>query len=327
MADAPDSSTERSSHKAAWGNRLVSAALGILVTVIGALIIGTFQAREPALVYSSTESLPFNGLNGEVSIYQVTISNDGKREANDVACIIRIPTGKVDQYKVTASPLLSVSGSTSGDSVTVQVPNLNPSESFQVSLLVSGTQSLPSRPQISARGRGILGTEKNPEQNKSESDPVLWVSLAAFSAVFISGVFTLIFRRTKTFVPSSTGSGDDQRQVLAYICRANGLSDLADQYSSQPHETTYWAEADRLGQIATDTQNGERMAAIERSLLALVEYDTNLADTSKAIVFYNVALINRCKKDEPNYKKYLELAKETSRNQIERRLKVDPRFG
>ena len=68
------------------------------------------------------------------------------------------------------------------------------------------------------------------------------------------------------------------------------------------------------------------MTTIERSLLGLIEYRT-MARTSKAIVYYNVALINRVKKDDVSYKKYLNLAKEISHDEIERRLKVDPRFN
>jgi hypothetical protein len=328
MADAPDSATERSpSRKSEWGNRIISAIIGIVVTVTGALILVALEEREPRLVYSSTESLPFSGSDGEVSIYQVTVSNDGKKEAYDVACAIRIPAAKVEQYKVTASPLLNALGTVSGDTVNVQVPNLNPSESFQISILASGPESLPGRPQVSARGKGIVGTEKAPSTGQSPSEPIAFITLGAASlAVVVTGLTARILRRTRTISSISEGLGDDQRQVLAYVCRAYGLRDLADQYSRQSHETTYWAEADRLGQIAIDSGNEERMTTIERSLLGLIEYKT-MARVSQAIVYYNVALINRSKKDDVACGKYLSLAKETSHTEIERRLKVDPRFS
>ena len=89
-------------------------------------------------MYWSTEALPFSGQNGNVSIYQISVSNDGKQEISDVACVIRVPGAKVDQYKVTASPLLNASTSIiSSDSVNIQIPNLNPSESVQIALLVT----------------------------------------------------------------------------------------------------------------------------------------------------------------------------------------------
>jgi len=298
--------------------------VGIAVTVAGALILGKLQAHEPHLVYSSTESLPFSGPSGDVSIYQVTLSNDGNKEVYDVACAIRIPSAKIDQYKVTADPLLNVSGAVLGDSVNIHVPNLNPSESVQISLLASGSRDLPARPQVTARGKGALGSEKAKATDKSWFDTIPLISLAAATlAMFVSGLAGRVLR-SKSATGSSSGSGDDQRQILAYICRAYGLIDLAEQYSARAHETTYWAEADRLGQMAVDA-GGERMATIERALLGLVEYK-KVARASKAVVYYNVALINGVKKDGAAYKKYLQMAKDISAEEIERRLKVDPRF-
>jgi hypothetical protein len=320
MSGGPDSAAERTSRWSEWGNRIISALVGIAVAVIAALIIGNFQAREPHLSYSSTESVPFSGPNGDVSIYQVALSNDGKKEVYDVACAIRIPAARIDQFKLTADPLLNASGTVSGDSLNVLVPNLNPTETIQVSLLASGSQNLPTRPQVAARGKGAVGIEKGKTAEKPWSDTFPLISLmAATLAVLVSGVSTRILRLSR-----GSSTGDDQRQVLAYVCRIHGLSDLAERYSGQIHETTYWAEADRLGQDAIDA-GGERMGTIERALLSLVEYH-GMARTSQAVVYYNVALINRVKKNEAECEKYLQLARSVSKDEIQRRLKVDPRL-
>ncbi len=325
MPDIPDSATERSPAWAGWRDRIIAAVFGILIPVMVAIIVGRFQAAEPHLIFSSTESLPFSGLNSEVTIYQVTLSNDGKKEVYDVACAIRVPDSKIDQYKVTADPLLNVLGSVSGDSVNIQIPNLNPAESIQISLLASANHKLPARPVISVRGRGTVGTEKAQTQQESQSHTTPLIALlAGFSAVVSGGLIATVLRVRSS--RSSPGSGDDQRQVLAFVCRIHGLRDIADQYSAQVHETTYWAEADRLGQIASDSGDPERAASIERALIALVDY-AKIVDNSRAVVYYNIALISRAKKDEPAYKKYLALAKETSPKEVTRRLKVDPRFS
>ena len=328
MSEPPDSATERFSRFSSWANRIISASLGIVVTVVAALVIARLEAREPHLVYSSAESLPFNGPNGDVSIYQITITNDGKQEVNGVAAAVRVADCKINQYKVTANPLLSPTVAVSGDSLTIQIPGLNPAESVQISMLVSATQNAPARPQIALRGQGVNGTEKTQATSASLDTTLPYVSLlAATLAVLTTGsVASFLRSKAKSRPFGLPGSGDDQRQVLAYICRAHGLKDLADQFSAQTHETTFWAEADRLGQIAIDSNDEGKMGTIERALLALVEY-RKVADISKAIVFYNVALISRTKKDDSAYKKYLALSKETAPNEIDRRLKVDPRFG
>ena len=324
MQTPPDSLTERSGWSQ-WLERLVAALLGIAVTVIGALLIGALQQRDPNLTFSSVEALPFLGPSGEISIYQVTISNDGKKDADDVVGVIQIPGGKISQSKITASPTLNVSSSlSSDDSLTVQVSSLNPSESFQVSLLADGIRGLPSRPQVSMRGKGVIGKEKNPVSAKLGSDSSLLVTMGAASAVMSSSLFMLLLRRRSI---GRVLGGDDQRQVLAYLCRAYDLTSLADQYSNQTHETTYWTEADRLGHIATSSENDpKKIDAIEKLLLALVEFHS-MAPNSKAIVLYNVALINNFRNDEAACKKYLDLAQRTSSYEIRQRLKVDPRFN
>jgi len=326
MVLIPDSSGERSSVWSVWRDRIISAILAIAVTVIGALAVGWLRANEPHLIFSSTESLPFSGSSGEVSIYQVTLSNDGKKEAYDVACAIRIPDSKIDQYKVTADPLLNVSVSVLGDSLNLQIPNLNPAETIQISLLASATHKLPARSLVALRGRGIVGTERT--QSPQESifgTPPFTALAAAISALMMLPFFTSIVRG-KSIVGLIQGSGNDQRQVLAFVCRSNGLRDIADQYSAQIHETTYWAEADRLGQIAADSGDPERMASIERALMAVADC-ANIEKNSKAIVYYNVALIYRARKDDAGCKKYLALAKKTSQEEVTWRLKVDPRFS
>jgi hypothetical protein len=321
-----------------WGSLLLSALLGIIVTVVGALIVGRLQSREPNLLFASTESVPFNGPNNFVSIYQVTFSNDGKKEVDDVACVIRIPAAKVDQFKVSANPSLVVSGTASGDALRIQIPSLNPSEAVQVSLLASGSQSLPLRPEVSARGRGVTGAEKTQTNESPLSGASFFFMLigVASSAVVTTGLFSRLLRK-KNIASGTTGSEadkvktgaeeHDQRQVLAYICRVSGLNELADQYSSEDRATSYWAEADRLGQIAAESGDPQTVKAIEYALLALTEYVGNIVESSLAIIFYNVARIKKVRGDEDGFAKFLELAKKTSRNIIESRLKIDHRFG
>jgi len=337
MPETPDILPGRAAKKSEWPNRIVSALLGIVVSVLGSVILGRLQAREPHLVYWSTEALPFSGQNGNVSIYQVSVSNDGKKEISDVGCVIRVLGAKVDQYKVTANPLLNASTSISNDSVNIQIPNLNPSESVQIALLVTSSMTLPVRPEILARGKGITGTEKN--MTKDEGAPTgISTLLVATAAVALSGVFLSLLRQksmtnarkslVNAMVPEAAGPpGDDQRQVLAFVCRVYGLRALADQYIAQTHETTYWAEADRLGQMGTDNPGGEQTAAIERVLAGLLDYNPEIAKASIAIVYYNLALISLAKKDKVANQKYIQLAKDISPAEINRRLKVDKRFA
>lgn len=251
--------------------------------------------------------------------------------------MIRVPGARVDQYKVIANPLLNASTSISNDSVNTQIPNLKPSESMQITFLVTRSMTFPSHPEILARGKGITGTEKNLTKDEGAPGGIFASTLfVATAAVGLSGLFLSLLRRKSlanaqnsladAIVPEGP-RGEDQRHVLTFICRVHGLRALADQYIAQPHETTYWAEADRLGQMETDNPDGEQTAAIERVLAGLLDYDPQIAKPSIAIVHYNLALISLSRKDDVGRQKYLQLAKEISPAEISRRLKVDKRFA
>lgn len=255
------------------------------------------------------------------------MANDGKQEINEILCSIRIPAAKIDQYKVTASPLLDAMVAVTGDTLQMHIANMNPAESVQISMLATGSPRLPARPEVALRGSGVTGTEKA-ETTQTAVDSFLPYSsvLVATLAVLTTGVFTWVLRlRAKGYASSSSVDSNDQRQVLAFVCRAHGLKDLAEQFSAQAHETTYWAEADRLGQVAVDSDDSGRTEAIQRALLSLPKY-VSMAEVSRAIVYYNVALIRLRRNDSAACVKYLDLARETSSQEIERRLKVDPRF-
>jgi hypothetical protein len=215
--------------------------------------------------------------------------------------------------------------------VTIQVPNLNPSESVQIALLVTSPQILPSRPEVLARGKGITGTEKSLTRDERAPSALFGSTLAvATAAVTLSGAFLSILRRKRSLTDLAEQSGppgDDQRQILAFVGRVHGLRALADQYIAQTHETTHWAEADRLGEMGTDNPNGEQLAAIERVLAGLLGYNPRVAKSSIAIIYYNLALINRAKKDKVAAQKFLQLAKDISPTEVDRCLRVDTRFS
>jgi hypothetical protein len=78
--------------------------------------------------------------------------------------------------------------------------------------------------------------------------------------------------------------------------------------------------------MGTDNPNGEQLAAIERVLAGLLGYNPRVAKSSIAIIYYNLALINRAKKDKVAAQKFLQLAKDISPTEVDRRLRVDTRF-
>jgi hypothetical protein len=184
---------EISKRRLNWLQILVTAVVTGGVTIATGLILSHFQAREPYLVYSTTDTIPFLGHNQVLAIYQVSIGNEGKKAVEDVNCIINIPAAAIEQKRITADPALSYSESSTGDSLKLSFPLLNPSELVQVSILATAPTQLPNRPQVSLRGKGVSGQEKKIEQQKT-GNPLLSV-ITAIIGVFGGFLSILLYRR------------------------------------------------------------------------------------------------------------------------------------
>jgi hypothetical protein len=270
-----------------WWSRIVSALLGITVTVAGALIVQRLETREPRLTYSSVETVPFNGPNDVVGIYQVVLQNEGKKEVEDVGCYIRIPGAKIEQHRTITAPSLITTDSVTNDILRVSIPSLNPGETAQVSVLASNPSFLPLHPDISVRAKGIMGTEqKSGAAAKSETIlPFLSATTIAFAALLFTFLSRLLITRGK----GDVGSGS-QRQVLASICKANGFVARAEGYAKAAR-LTYYGEADRLGQEATQSEDPRTTSEIKTILTALSIRDDTIKDSSRSIVLYNLSRI------------------------------------
>lgn len=293
--------------------------VGIVVTVTGAIIHDKLQSREPHLVYRSAETIPFNGPNSVLAIYQLTIANDGTQPADDVTCYVRVGGAKIDQYKIAAAPSLNVSEKLSGESLTVQVPNLNPSEAVQVSLLATGasTSTLPVKPEVSLRGRGAVG---EPASETKAEGRTIWPSAlsSAFAAIAVMlGSFPLV-GRLQTQIRKHIGR---QHQVVAGLLRAHGFEKEADE-CMQRRGTSYRAEADRLGHEIVGTDDIGRRTAFMQVLSSLVGVD--MIPESKGIVYYNLARAAATTGETDQARRWLAKANEGLPDEVDVRAKFDP---
>lgn len=286
MTNEPEVGPKPERKSSVWWSRIVSALLGITVTVAGALIVQRLETREPRLTYSSVETVPFNGPNNVVGIYQVVLRNEGKKEVEDIGCYIRIPGAKIEQYRTITAPSLVTTDSVTNDVVRVSIPSLNPGETAQVSVLASNPSFLPIHPDISVRAKGLMGMEQpSVAAAKSETTLPLLSGIIALAAL----VSTFSIRTLLTH-----GRGDvrlgSQRQVLATICKAHGFSARAERYA-RAAKLTYYGEADRLGQEAIQSTDQSTISEIKSILSALSMTEDNMKDSSRSIVLYNLARI------------------------------------
>jgi hypothetical protein len=258
------------------------------------------------------------------------VINSGKVEVDDVVILVKLPWGHLEQSRASAPPGVNYSEARQGDSITVTVPNLNPTEAIQVSLVVSSSSgNLPEKPDVSVRGKGVLGTlESDSIQTKESSSFLNAVSISIAAVGLTFGLFVAL--QTYKITRGSGGqreSGPDrghrsgQRYVLAYLCRLFGLPKLADGYLERDAETAYWAECDRLGSLAIEDESLRKQ--ITEVLAHLPEYAETISDNAKAVALYNLARIDAFSADYENCKQHLNAALALSPNEIKARLKLD----
>ena len=328
MAD----SSEQEAKRFPWPTILISALATLLVSVLAGMVLFFLQAREPHLVFTAADTIPFSGTNRVIAVYQVSVTNDGKKSVDDVVCYIRIAGASIDQKRVFADPSLSYSDSVTGDAMRIEIPSLNPSESEQVSALASSQASLPSRPEVSVRGRGVMGEEK--PRTTSENPFLLGftISLLAVSAALaLRFVLRLVSRHgpasplVRLIATTLDGDqhSDDQRHVIAYVLRLHGLSTEADRLVSQPHKTSYWAEADRMAQMAVQTDDPQYAEKIRSALLTLVDYAA-INPNSTAIVYYDLARVSAALGRAEEARAFLSRATKAMPKLIGKRISIDP---
>ena len=309
-----EESTGQKTSSSVWLSRLLSALLGVAVTVVAALIVQKLQSREPHLVYSSAETVPFNGQSGVVGIYQIVLRNDGKREVEEIICYVRIPGAKIEQYRTVVAPSLNSISTVTNDAVRATIPGLNPGESAQISILASSSTSLPGRPEVSLRGKGVNGVEQTSSETPSTLEKMsTWGLLAvAITSLFSTSLFYQLFR--KRF-------GGNQVRVLESICRTHGLDSRAERYSTLS-KVTYYGEADRLGDEAVRSSDGQTISSVRKVLFSLAT-SSGINPESRAIVLYNLARIAAKEGNTDELATYPKQAKELAPDEIEGRIKID----
>jgi hypothetical protein len=308
--------TEKTS--SVWLSRILSALLGIAVTVVGALIIQKLEAHDPHLSYSRTAAVPFSGQDRVVGIYQILLRDDGKKEAEDITCYIRIAGAKLEQYRVITVPSLVPTSTVISDSLTVKLPSLNPGESAQISMLATNPSWLPSIPEVSIRGKGITGEEQ--VAGTVQGSPEGIASLALVAATALLSTFSIY----RVLIKNLRSSGG-QNKELAGICKIHGMDARAAAYSSMKR-TTFYAEADRLGDEAIQSRDPNTKMEAKKILIALSGV-SHVKDESKAIILYNLARIASQEGSEREAQLYTVKAKSLSPEEVEGRLRIDPILG
>jgi hypothetical protein len=321
-------SSEKSaaSSSTSWGTILLSGLVTLVVSVAGGMLIFFLQSRQPSLVYSSSETIPFQGESKVIAVYQVAVSNDGKLPVDDIAAYVAVPGASIDQKRVSADPSFSVRDTLENGALRLSIASLNPSETVQVSVLASAQGSLPPRAEVSLRAKGTKGHEKSPGSAASPLFLGFTTALGSALLPFLLVPFMMPLAKFLRRRLSVTGDGrhsDDQRQILAYVYRMNGLDAEANRLDNFPQKTTYWAESDRFSGNAITSGDPSLIRNAVETLTTLLDYCA-MAETSEAIVTYNLARLHLSLGTVDTAKDCLKEALRKDKPLISRTISIDP---
>lgn len=305
---------------------LLTGFVTFIVTIAGSMILTNIQNREPRLVFSTSDTIPFAGENQVMGIYHIRISNEGKKATNNVVCHICLLDTNIEQWDISADPALKFSEILTNDSLELSFPILNPSETLQISILATNDKSLPNKPEISLRAEGVSGSEKQTTDvtsflNQEVPDEIATIIIALSSA--FAGLFALTMTGSRL---RGSYRGGDQNRVLAFLFGNYGLKDEMEKYLEREKIVAYWSEADKLGVLAKSSD--DTMKNIYKSILKdILVYAPKIAKKSKGIIYYNIARIEAIQGNDAEKQKNISEAKKLmSKKEIENRMKIDPIF-
>ncbi|MGA2704272.1 MAG: hypothetical protein ABSH35_24640 [Isosphaeraceae bacterium] len=157
----------------------VKILIGFLISASICLFAFWVNWRAPHLKIRVPDTIVFKGEKNQLGIVNVTISNDGSKEAEEVECWLNLAGSKIQEVK--ASPeYLNAVVTPKDDRIRVDVHLLNPKEDLVISALISNPAKLPEQAKVEVRGKGVIG-DREANLNQPLWSRALPVALAGAS--------------------------------------------------------------------------------------------------------------------------------------------------
>ncbi|MBX7103242.1 MAG: hypothetical protein K1X57_04130 [Gemmataceae bacterium] len=172
---------------------ITKVVLGVLLGGIATLVLGWWNTKSPHLTVNVSDTILFKGDRHNFGIVNCTVANDGSREAESLECTFNIQGAIIQDLKVSPDHLNAVvpnratmigamprssedtarqPNTKKGDKITVTMPLLNVGETINISVLLADSDDTASKPQMSVRGKGVIG-EKAPPRRRTDSELIL----------------------------------------------------------------------------------------------------------------------------------------------------------
>jgi hypothetical protein len=224
----------------------------------------------------------------------------------------------IDQYRITSANNLPVISSVTANNLKVEIDYLNPNEYVDISILASAKTSITKVPNISLRGKGIVGTREIIQKENGSTLNITYI--LAISLSLVSVFFSFIKDKIEKV---SSKHSDEQKWIISFICGVCSLVEENDYYSKLSEKTSYWYESDRLCSKAIQLNENLYTNKVLLVLLNLLRY-ANIAESSQAIIHYNCAKLYLRLEKQKEAEIEIGYARKHSKKLINSRIVIDP---
>lgn len=305
---------------------IITAVVSLIVGVSSGLVIDYFKSSVHNLEYTLSVSDAFKGQMGSFAIMQLEIINSGKKEVENLVARIEGNKDEFVEAKVSGLPPSSCSHKLEKTTFQLDTPFLNPKETISVQLLVSPNTEKTDEPTIKVRAKGIVGKQKVELSKKSKASSLMAlippISLTVLTAfLMLTRLRSQMSFGLRTF-GYTTSHKDDQRDVFSYILNLNGLPDEAEAVRKSPRNLSYWAESDRLTNLALSQKDNDKISRLVNSFEHL-KYYAAVEDTSCMLINTNIARLYVNLGEVEKAKEALAKARSKKHKVIEKRIELD----
>jgi hypothetical protein len=143
-----------------WTKGGIQVLAGVVLGVFGYWLAGS----KPHLTVKVSEIAKFQGDKHNPGFASIHIQSDGSKEAEEVEC--RFTLNNVQEVKISPDNL-NATWEVKDARVSVKTAVMNPGESLTIAAYTSNTAGVPERPEVSVRGKGVVGESEAPGSSRN----------------------------------------------------------------------------------------------------------------------------------------------------------------
>lgn len=306
-----------------WKQTIILLILTGVVTFASSVALDLYESEGPKLIYSITSSDSFERNDSYLNIYHIVIENQGKNQIPDVITICEPKDATIVERKLKVDSSLLYSDNISNTTYKLHLDYMNPNDVIEMSLLISSKAPL-SDLRFSIRGEGVNGIRQTSLSQNSASYNIFFPLILGISVMLLTlGIRTKIgIKNIFNFKETSVKLSAEQYENLLYLCGVNRLNEDVEFYLT--HKTTYLIASEYFT-IKALNNTKEYKEKVIKLFNDLINY-ANVSDSSKGIIYYNLAKIEMSRGNSSAAINNLNKAKEYNIKAVNNRLTVDTIF-